>query len=111
MAQPSIPACLLSTLAAVKFQEIQKLPKVALNKLLAYPGFLSRTAKGLQLAVWDCSINFTLFPIGSMASLNTKCLFSLILGKVRYGTNCSGSRSPPQGPTQGLITERAFSDT
>jgi hypothetical protein len=34
MALPSTPACLLSTLAAVKFQETQKLPKAALNKLL-----------------------------------------------------------------------------
>lgn len=73
MALPSIPAGLQSPLAAVKFQEKHKLPKTRLDKLLARPGSLSGAAKGFQLVVWDCSINSNLSPIGSIASLNTKC--------------------------------------
>jgi hypothetical protein len=63
-----------------------------------------RTAKGLQLAVWDCSINSTLFPIGSMASLNTKCFSNTTQSSLGHKL-CSGSRSPPQVPTHGLITD------
>lgn len=64
MALPPTPACLRSTQAAVKFQEIlQKMPKAALNKLLAYPGFLSKTAKGPHLVVLDFSITLHYFQL------------------------------------------------
>lgn len=76
-----------ATSGCCQISVVQKLSKRSLDKLLACPRFLSGIAKGLQLAVWDFSINSMLFPTGSMASL--KCLFSLLLGKVHLGTNCA----------------------
>lgn len=51
-----------------QFSRNTKTAKGSPQQATCLPWISIRTAKGLQLAVWDCSINSTLFPIGSIPS-------------------------------------------